>query len=144
MEITEKHLEDIFQMLELHAWRYAKSKEECQGIIFAAGAMETRLRAVLKAKSEEDLKLGQEFGKEAIRILEETGELLSYKYECGHTFEHIIINTSVDNLAAYMEWKASKGGICLTCWIKQKEVNTNNSKLSNIVTADCQKNLSIK
>lgn len=121
MKITEEHLKEAFQRLELHALKYAKSIEERQGIIFAAASMEIRLRAVLNAKSEEDLKLGREFGKEAVRILEETGDLTSYKYKCGHGIKPVILNTTVDSLATYMEWKSSESGLCLECWLKEKK-----------------------
>lgn len=120
MEITEKHLEDEFIRLEVYALNI-ESEEQRQGIIFAAASMKMRLEVVLKAKSEEDLKLGEEFGKEVVRILEETGELLSYKYRCGHGIKCVILNTTIDSLATYMEWKNSGGGLCLECWLNERK-----------------------
>lgn len=126
MEITEEHLREAFNSLELFSVKNGISEDEYSGILFAAGCMEMQLRAVLKAKSGEDLKLADEVAKECIRVLEETGDLLSFKYKCGHTIEPIILNTTVDSLATYTDWKNSKSGLCLMCWLEQRRKWSNN------------------
>lgn len=121
MEITEKHLQDEFDRLEEYSIIYARNNDEARGIMFAALRIQTRLRCVLKARSEEDYLVSEEYAKECMRILRETdGDLLYYKYRCGHKIVPVILNTNVDSLATYMEWKESNSGLCLTCWLKQK------------------------
>lgn len=122
MEITEEHLQEEFDRLEEYAIIRAKNSDEAHGIMHAALSMQTRLRGRLKAKSEEDYRLSGEYAKECIRILIETnGDLLSYKYKCGHKLVPVILNTNVDSLATYMEWKEKSDGLCLECWLKQRE-----------------------
>ena len=122
MEITEKHLQGAFDRLEEYSIIHAKNNDEAHGIMFATSIMKDRLMCVLKAKSEEDYRVSEEHAKECMRILKETnGDLLSYTYECGHGVMPIILNTNVDTLATYMEWKESNRGSCLVCWLEQKK-----------------------
>lgn len=121
MEITEKHLEDAFQRMEIYAITGDKSEDEYHGILFAAGMMQNQLKCILKAESEEDLELSEEFAGECMRVLREMdGDLLSYKYKCGHGVIPVATNTTVKTLATYMEWKNDKRGICLECWLKRR------------------------
>lgn len=121
MEITEEHLQEEFDRLEEYSIIHAKNNDEARGIMFAALRMQTRLRCVLKARSEEDYLVSEEYAKECVRILKESdGDVLSYAYKCGHGIVPVIPNTNVDSLATYMEWKESNSGLCLICWLKQK------------------------
>lgn len=57
-----------------------------------------------------------------MRVLREMdGDLLSYRYKCGHGVEPVIMNTTVKTLATYMEWKNDKRGLCLDCWLKKRK-----------------------
>lgn len=122
MEITDKHLEDAFQRMEIYAITRDKSEDEYLGMLFAAGMIQNQLRCVLKAKSEEELEFSEEFAKECMRVLKEMdGDLLSYRYKCGHGVKPVIMNTTVKTLATYMEWKNDKRGLCLECWLKRRK-----------------------
>lgn len=122
MEITEKHLEDAFQRLEIYAIQNANNDDEYHGILFSAGIMKDQLRCVLKAGSEEDLEIHEEFARECMRILKEMdGDLLSYRYKCGHGVVPVVVNTTIETLATYMEWKNDKRGLCLECWLKKRK-----------------------
>ena len=43
-------------------------------------------------------------------------------YKCGHPIKEVIINTTPESLAIYMEWKASNSDLCIRCWIKNNKV----------------------
>lgn len=118
MEITEKHLEEAFEKLEIYAWK-EKNRDRREGIIFSASAMKDHLRCVLKAKSEEDLKFSRERADEYMRILKENnGDLLYYRYNCGHGVD---LNITADSLLKYIEWKENHSGLCFACWLGEKE-----------------------
>lgn len=124
MEITEEHIQEELDRLEEYSIIRAKNNDEAHGVMFAALRMRTRLLCRLRAKSEEDYQLSEEYAKECMRILRETdGDLLSYTYKCGHKIVPIILNTNVDSLATYMEWKESNSGLCLVCWLEQKKTS---------------------
>lgn len=121
MEITEKHLQEAFDRLEVYSVIHTKNSDEAHGIMFAAGIMQNHLRCVLKARSEEDYMISKEYAKECMRILNENdGDLLSYVYKCGHRLVPVILNTNIDSLVTYMEWKENSYGLCLECWLKQR------------------------
>lgn len=122
MEITEEHLQEEFDRLEEYAIIHAKNSDEAHGIMHAALSMQTRLRGRLKTKSEEDYRLSGEYAKECIRILIETnGDLLSYKYKCGHKIVPVVLHTNVDSLATYVKWRENNNGLCLACWLEQNK-----------------------
>lgn len=89
---NREHLEEAFQRMEIYAIQGNKSEDEYHGILFAAGMMQNQLRCILKVESEEDLELSEEFAKECMRVLKEMdGDLLSYRYKCGHGVEPVIL-----------------------------------------------------
>ena len=43
------------------------------------------------------------------------------KYSCGHSIKEVIINTSINTLSTYDEWKESKSDLCIECWIRKNK-----------------------
>lgn len=122
MEITEKHLQDVLDEVEKDAIENAKSSDEEYGRIFGARSMQLKLRCILNAKSEEDLKFRKEFSKECMRMLIlGNGDITSATYRCGHPINPIVINTTPYSLAMYMEWRSDPNRPCIECWLKQNE-----------------------
>ncbi len=39
-------------------------------------------------------------------------------YKCGHPIKEIIIDTNIDTLSTYNEWKDSDSELCIECWLK--------------------------
>lgn len=122
MEITEKHLQDIYDEIEEEAIKNAKNGDEEHGRIFAAWSMQTKLRCVLDAKSEEDFEFRKEFAKELARmVVLGNGDITAVKYDCGHPINPVIINTNEFTLMMYMEWKNNSEGLCIECWLKNRK-----------------------
>lgn len=122
MEITEDHLQRAFDELEEYAIKSGKSGVEYQTIVSTAWTMRTKLLAILRARSEEDLTLSKAIAKDLVKILEErNGDILSFKYKCGHDIRPAIINTTTGSLETYMEWKKDIEGLCIECWINKRK-----------------------
>lgn len=123
MKITEDHLEEAFGKLEYYATKRAKSSKERQAIIFAASSMKDILLVVLRAKSGKDLALSRALGEYFADILKkQDGDLLSFKYECGHNIDPTIIDSTIVSLKIYTEWKNDNKGLCAECWMRKRKV----------------------
>ena len=68
MQITKKHIDDIYERLEDFASHY--DEIEHNSILFAARMFRNELILVLMAKSEEDIQKSEEFAKKAMKIVE--------------------------------------------------------------------------
>lgn len=120
MKITEKHLQDIFDEIEVDA--AVKDVNEGRGMILAALKMQNLLMLVLKVGSEEEFMLYREHAKECVRMLQlGDGDITVSKYDCGHPINPIIIDTDEFTLTTYMEWKHDNSGLCLECWLKRRK-----------------------
>lgn len=125
MEITEEHLQRIFEEFEENAIKSGKKGIEYQTIIHTAWSMRTKILVILRAKSEEDYRVSKAHAKEFMRILNENnGDILSYKYKCGHGIVPVVLNTEgIDSMETYMEWWTNNiECICIDCWMKKKRV----------------------
>jgi len=121
MEITEDHLQQVFEDIETRAIKSGKKDLEYQAVVSTAWSMRTKLLSILRAKSEEDLNLSLAIAKDCVRTLEErNGDISSLKYKCGHHMRPAIIKTTADTLATYFEWKNDVEGLCIECWIEKK------------------------
>ncbi len=47
-------------------------------------------------------------------------------YSCGHSVKEVVINTNIDTLSIYNEWKNSESDLCVECWLK----NNNNYRVN--------------
>ena len=133
MKIKESHIDEAFGRLEDYAIRCAKSSKERQSIIFAASRMKDILTGVIRAKSEKDLELSRVLGGYFVDILKkQDGDLLSFKYRCGHNINPVIINTTVRSLEIYTEWKNDHSDLCIECWMGKRNVGRHGDKKGSI------------
>jgi hypothetical protein len=121
MEITAEHLQRVFDEIEERAIKCCKKGIEYDITLSTAWSMRTRLLAVLKAKSEEDLMLSKMIGKDLMEILITcNGDMSSLKYTCGHGIDPSIIYRNADSVKNYSEWGNDIEGLCIECWIMKK------------------------
>ncbi len=44
-------------------------------------------------------------------------------HNCGHPVKAIVIGTSEESLSTYFNWKNSGSGLCLECWLKNRNIS---------------------
>lgn len=122
MEITEDHLQRVFDEIEERAIKDCKDSTEYETTLSAAWLMRTKLLAILRAKSEEDLTLMKMISKDFIEILEKNdGDIHYFRYKCGHGVRPEKIYTLACSVETYTEWKSDVEGLCIECWTRKKE-----------------------
>ena len=132
MEITEDHLQRVFDEIEERVIKNGGSSIEYEITISAAWLMRTKLLAILRAKSEEDLVLMKMISKDFIEILEKNnGDIYFFRYKCGHGIRPEMIYTLARSVETYTEWKSGVEGLCIECWTRKKRRQENTVKLSN-------------
>jgi hypothetical protein len=132
MEITEEHLQRVFDEIEEHSIKSGKKGAELATIVYATWSMRTRLLAILRAKSEEDLILGKMIGKHLVEMLEKyNGDISSHDYTCGHCIMPEIIYKVADSVETFKEWRNDVEGLCIECWGKKKMDNINKNPRSH-------------
>ena len=123
MEITEEHLQRVFDEIEEHSIKCGKKGVELATIVYATWSMRTRLLAILRAKSEEDLVLMRMIGRHFVEMLEKCdGDISSHGYTCGHYMVPEIIYKVADSVETFKEWRNDVEGLCIECWSKKREV----------------------
>jgi len=121
VEITEEHLQMVFDEIEERAIKSGKNGVELATIVYAAWSMRTKLLAILRAKSEEDLALMKMIGGHFVEMLEKyNGDISSHEYSCGHYLTPEIIYKVADSVGTYTEWRNDIEGLCIECWIMKK------------------------
>jgi hypothetical protein len=121
MEITEEHLQRVFDDIEERAIKNAKKGVEYETIVSTAWSMRTRLLAIIRAKSEEDLILTKMIGRHLMEILSVChGDMSSLRYTCGHGIDPAVIYSVAGSVGNYKEWENDIEGLCIECWTKKK------------------------
>jgi hypothetical protein len=132
MEITDDHLQRVFDEVEERAIKNGKNSIEYEIVVSTAWLMRTKLLAILKAKSEEDLALMKMISKDFIEILEKNdGDMHYFRYRCGHGIRPEKVYTFVRSVETYAEWKNDVEGLCIECWTRKKKRQYDTVKLSN-------------
>lgn len=132
MEITEEHLQRVFDEIEERAIKNCKNGIEYESTVSTAWTMRTKLLAILRAKSEEDLTLTKMISKDFMEILEKSsGDIYYFRYKCGHGIRPEKIYTFACSVETYTEWKNDVEGLCIECWTreqKKKQGNVNSER----------------
>lgn len=122
MEITEEHLQRVFDDIEERAIKSGRHGVELATITYAAWSMRTRLLAILRAKSEEDLALTKMIGGHFVEMLEKhSGNMSSHEYKCGHYLVPEMIYKVADSVVTYTEWRNDAEGLCIECWMTRMQ-----------------------
>lgn len=121
MEITEEHLQIVFDEIEERAIKRGKRGIEYDTTVSTAWSMRTRLLAVLNVKCEEDLTLSKMIGRDLMEILGRcNGNISSLKYTCGHGIDPSVIHRVAGSVGNYVEWGNDTEGLCIECWTRKK------------------------
>lgn len=121
MLITEEHLQRIFNEIEEYTIKNCDSSHDYEVTMSTAWIMRTKLLNVLRADSEEILELWKIISKDFMEILKkENGNLLNFKYSCGHTLRPDVIFSIIKSIGIHNEWKSDPNNLCVECWTKKK------------------------
>jgi hypothetical protein len=132
MEITEDHLQRVFDEIEERVIKDGKSSTEYEIVVSTAWLMRTKLLAIIRAKSEENLTLMKMISKDFIEILEKNdGDIHYFRYRCGHGVRPEQVYTFACSVETYTEWKNDIEGLCIECWTRKKKRQDDTVKLSN-------------
>ena len=122
MEIIEEHLQRVFDEIEERAISNGKNGTEYDIIVSTAWSMRTKLLAILRSKSEEDLAFSKIVAKDFVKMLEGSNGDISYiRYKCGHGVRPEKIIALTGSLDVYSEWKNDLDGFCIECWLRKRE-----------------------
>jgi hypothetical protein len=126
MEITKEHLQRVFDEIEERAIKSGKNGVEYEIVVSTAWLMRTKLLAILKTKSEEDLTLMKMISKDFIDILEKNdGGIYYFRYKCGHGVRPEKVYVLACSVETYTEWKTDVEGLCIECWTMKKRRHGN-------------------
>lgn len=121
MEIKEEHLQTVFDEIEERAIKNGRKGVEFDVTVSVAWSMRTKLLAVLRSKSEDDLALTKMIGKDFAEMLERcNGNIISLRYTCGHGIDLPKIYSLAGSVGNYIEWGNDVEGLCVECWTKKK------------------------
>lgn len=121
VEITEEHLQRVFDEIEERAIKNGKIGVEYEATVSTAWSMRTKLLAVLMSKSEEELTLKKMIGRDLMEILNVChGDMSSLIYTCGHGIDPAVIYSVAGSVGTYTEWGNDVEGLCIECWIRKK------------------------
>lgn len=121
VEITEEHLQRVFDEIEERAIKSGKRDIEYEATISTAWIMRTKFLAILRSKSEEDLALMKIIGRDLTELLERcNGNITSHIYTCGHGLIPGMIYEVADSVDTYKEWRNDVEDLCIECWIRKK------------------------
>lgn len=121
MEITEEHLQRVFDEIEERAIKCGKKGIDYEITVSTAWSMRTRLLAILKSKCEEDLTLSKMIGSDLMEILSAcNGNMSSLRYTCGHGIDPSVIHRVAGSVGNYKEWGNDTEGLCIECWTRKK------------------------
>jgi hypothetical protein len=122
VEITEEHLQRVFDEMEEFAIKNGRNGVEYEATVSTAWIMRSKLLAIIRARSEEDLTLMKRIGKDLAGLLEGcNGDITSHMFTCGHNLIPGVIYKVADSLGTYAEWKNDTEGLCIECWSVEKK-----------------------